>query len=437
MSRDLFGVLDCNNFFAGCQIALEPWLENKPVCVIGNNDGAIIARNQHAKKLGIKMGQPYFEVRHFEKKYGVIFFSANYSLYSDMSSRVLSIASALGPVSTAYSCDEIFFSQLQGIRNLNARAWTIRRRIQASVGITTCIGFAPSLTLAKLCDLVSKEAERTPGSYPAEYGGVCNWEDLTEVQREEMLAATPVKEVWGVGRKYAKRLNEMNVETALDLTRYPIATLRKIFGVSLERTVRELQGLSCIELDDTPTSQQQIACTRSFGAPITELDHLIDACTEFACKAAVRLRQLGQRTGAVQVFAHTSPFRPGPRFCEAACIRFPLPTSDTNEIVAAVVTGVRRFYKPNYRLSKAGVMLLDLQPKGWEQSDLLCNDTRAGNRGALMETMDEINARYGIGTLRIAQANGLDAVRPWRMKQHRRSPNYTTDLADIPIAHAN
>ena len=341
----------------------------------------------------------------------------------------MSIAAGLGPLQEIYSIDESFIGDLDGIPDLTRRAHAVRERILRWTSIPTCIGLAPTKTLAKLCNHVAKDAERKPGSYPAELAQVCNWNELTQAQRIDLLRRTPAGDVWGIGKRIAAKLAEQDIVTALDVAQMPAGKARDGWNVTLERTVRELQGVSCIPLEQAPAPKQQIACTRSFGHPITTLPPLIEAVSEFASRAAEKLRHGGQRTGALLVFAHTSPFRPGPRFNKSASIQLHPPTSDTKALVSAAVGGLRRIYEPGFQLTKAGVMLMDLcSATEHQQSDLLFEDPAPKrDHDKLMEAMDRINERYGKATVHIASTGRTqEDAAGWRMRQERRTPRYTT-----------
>lgn len=427
----MFALLDGNNFYASCERVFRPSLKGIPLVVLSNNDGCVIARSEEAKAIGIKMGQPYFQVQHLHTTHGMVALSANFALYGDMSDRMMSLAAGMGPEQEIYSIDECFIG-LQGVADVTRRAHAIRSRIQRGIGISTCVGIAPTKTLAKLANHVAKDAERKPGSYPPHLAGVCNLAEVSPELLASLLRSTPVGDVWGVGRRIAKRLCEHNIATAWELRKAPVPWVRSQFGVVLERTVRELQGTACLQLETQPPPKQQIACTRSFGRPVTDLAPLIEAVSHFTQRAAEKLRQQAHRCGAVHVFAHTSPFRPDDaRFAQSATIQLMQPSADTAVLLAAAQQGVRKIYEPGYRLAKAGVMLLDLSPVTRQQASLIEVPQPEGGRdmSALMETMDRINARWGKGA--VCAGSALQA-KEWRMRQERRSPSYTTNLADTP-----
>ena len=404
--------------------------------VLSNNDGCAIARSNEAKALGIKMGAPWFQIQHMEETEGLVALSANFTLYGDMSDRMMSLAAGLGPVQEIYSIDESFIG-LQGVRgDLTKRSRAIRERIDRWVGIPCGIGIGQTKTLAKLANHIAKTAERKRGSYPDELAQVCNLTTLPAQDLDDVLAATLVEEVWGVGRKISAQLHEGGIHTVLDLARMDPATIRRRWSVVLERTVRELQGMQCIDLDDAPAAKKEIACTRSFGQAITELPPLVEAVSEFASRAAEKLRKQGSLASQLLVFAHTSPFRPGPRFNKSVVVPLRRPTADTGKLVWAAAMGMRRMYEPGYKMAKAGVMLLDLVPGNVLQGELDLEQEDQRDRTKLMVALDTLNGRYGKGTVHSAGTGGTNKGKDWGMKQERRTPQYTTRWEDVPVARA-
>lgn len=432
----MYALVDGNNFYVSCERVFRPSLNGRPVVVLSNNDGCAIARSNEAKALGIKMGAPWFQIRHLEETEGLVALSANFTLYGDMSNRMMSLAAGLGPVQEIYSIDESFIG-LQGLRgDLTKRSHAIRERIDRWVGIPCGIGIAPTMTLAKLANYIAKTAERKPGSYPAELAQVCNLTTLPAQDLDDVLAATMVEEVWGVGRKIGAQLHEGGIHTVLDLARMDPATIRRRWSVVLERTVRELQGMQCIDLDDAPEPKQEIACTRSFGQAITELPPLVEAVSEFASRAAEKLRKQGSLASQLLVFAHTSPFRPGPRFNKSVVVPLRRPTADTGKLVWAAAMGMRRMYEPGYKMAKAGVILLDLVPGSVLQGELDLEEEDQRDRTKLMAALDTLNGRYGKGTVHSASTGGTNKGKDWGMRQERRTPQYTTRWEDVPVARA-
>ena len=434
----MYALVDGNNFYVSCERVFRPSLSGCPVVVLSNNDGCAIARSNEAKALGIKMGEPWFKIRHLEEQAGLVVLSANFTLYGDMSDRMMSLAAGLGPTQEIYSIDESFIG-LHGVRgDLVERAWKIRARINQWIGIPCGIGIAPTKTLAKLANHIAKTAERKPGSYPADLATVCDLSALSSQRLTEVLQATEVGEIWGIGRQISQRLQAMGVNSAHDFVALPCEVVRGNWGVVLERTWRELRGESCLDLADLPQPKQQIACTRSFGKAVTELSHLQEAISEFTTRAAEKLRRQHHRAGQVLVFARTSPFREGPRFSKSVVVPLIRPSADTTELTSAALKGLRSIYQPGYQLAKAGVMLLDLVPDDQVQGELLWDEPSPDqrDRSRLMEALDQVNGRFGKRTLLLGSSGMDQEADTWGMKQVRRTPKYTTDWCEVPVARA-
>ena len=269
---------------------------------------------------------------------------------------------------------------------------------------------------------------------------MCNLAALPAQDLDDILQATDVGEVWGVGRRISKQLKEHGIQTVLDLVRMDPATVRRGWNVTLEKTVRELQGQACVDLDDAPEPKQQIACTRSFGQPVTKLEPLIEAVSEFASRAGEKLRKQSSLARELLVFMHTSPHRQGPQLSRSVVVPLRRPTDDSRLLAGAAADAMRRMYVPGYRFIKAGVILVDLQPASVQQQELdLEPEHEAGtplDRSRLMEAMDVINQRYGKGTVHVGSTGQTSPQRAWGMKQERRTPQYTTRLEDVPMVRA-
>ena len=432
----MFALVDGNNFYVSCERAFRPSLLGKPVIVLSNNDGCAIARSNKAKALGITMGAPWFQIRQKMPDAGVIALSANFTLYGDMSNRMAAIAAGLGPEQEIYSIDESFIG-LAGIRgDLVARGHAVRERILQWIGIPVGIGIGSTKTLAKLANHVAKSADRKPGSYPAHLARVCNLSALPADELAAVMAATKVGEIWGIGRRLSEQFEAEGVMNVLDVARMDAATARRRWSIVVERTVRELQGQSCIALEDVPSAKKEIACTRSFGNAVTSLEGLIEAVSEFAGRAAEKLRRQDGHAGQVLTFIHTSPFRrQDKQYSRSITVPLRRPTADTTAIVGSAIRGLRAIYKPDYNYAKAGVMLLDLQDRGIEQAELALDDS-VTDRSRLMGTVDALNDRYGRSTVGVASAGVHGARRTWVMKQELRTPCYTTAWSDMPVARA-
>ncbi len=414
------------------------------------HDGCAIARSNEAKNLGIKMGEPWFKIRHLQESAGLVALSANFELYADISDRMMSLVAGLGHRQEVYSIDECFVD-LTGIRgDLIKRARTIRERVLNWVGLPTCVGIAPTKTLAKMANHIAKQAERKPGSYPAEFAQICNLAQTPSSQLDELLSATPVSDVWGVGRRISAQLNAQGVHTALDLKRMSPALARSGWNVVFERTVRELNGESCLAMEEVAPAKQEIACTRSFGAPVRSVNELIEAVSDFSARAAQKLRAQGGLAGQVLVFARSSPFRQGQQYSGSLVMPLRRPSSDTMLITEAATQGVRKIFRPGVDFAKAGVMLLDISSQEHAQFELdLDSVSDVPGQGAaqgraqdvaarrrLMTALDAVNDRFGRATLQLGSAATAGEPRNWKMKQERRTPAYTTRWEDMPVVRA-
>jgi len=438
----VYALIDGNNFYVSCERVFRPTLNDHPVIVLSNNDGCAIARSNEAKALGVAMGAPWFKVRHLQESAGLVALSANFTLYGDMSERMMTIAAGLGPTQEVYSIDESFVG-LEGIRgDLTQRARTLRSRILQWIGIPTCVGIGPTKTLAKLANHVAKTAERKPGVYPSEWAQVCNLASLSTEALQSLFKTTEVGEIWGIGRRIQAQLHDAHVQTVWDFLQLHPHIVRDNWGVVLERTLRELKGESCLSLEEAPSAKKEIACTRSFGKPILTLAPLLEAVSEFASKAAEKLRRQGSATSRVLVFARTSPFRPGPSYSQSVSVPLRHPCSDTPSLVQAAVAGMHQIYRSGFQFAKAGVMLLELEPQGERQSEFDWSENESLERkpsphsDKLMQTIDHLNARYGKGTLSVASTGASRTRREWSMRQERLTPQYTTNWDDLPLVRA-
>lgn len=432
----MFALIDGNNFYVSCERVFRPSLEGRPICILSNNDGCVVSRSNEAKALGIKMGAPWFTVRHMEESHGLISLSSNYALYGDMSDRVASLTAGFGPRQEIYSIDECFVD-LEGVRGDHLeRGHRMRQRILDWVGIPCGIGIGRTKTLAKLANHVAKTAERKPGIYPAALARVCDFSRLAETELADIFSLTEVGDVWGIGRRISAQLNEGGIHTVADLLAIDAATLRRGWSVVLERTARELRGVSCMSLEDVAPDKKEIASTRSFGRVVTSKEQLVEAVSSFCTRASEKLRVQQSLAGQVHVFIRTSPFRKtDPQYSRSITVPLRRPTCDTAKIVNAALLGLDAIFRPEYRYAKAGVMLVDLQPDTIKQHELEL-DEAPKDAGKLMSALDTLNRRYGRGTVGIGSAGAAKAKRDWTMKQERRTPAYTTCWEDMPRVRA-
>ncbi|WP_234096157.1 Y-family DNA polymerase [Citrobacter portucalensis] len=418
----MFALVDVNSFYASCETAFRPDLKGRPVVVLSNNDGCVIARNAEAKRAGVKMGDPYFKQKDLFRRYGVVCFSSNYELYADMSSRVMSTLEAMSPRCEIYSIDEAF-CDLTGVRNsrvLQEFGQELKDAVYQNTGLAVGVGIAQTKTLAKLANHAAKKWQR-------QTGGVV---DLSNQYRQrKLMAALPVDEVWGVGRRISKKLEAMGIKTVLDLADTDIRFIRKHFNVVLERTVRELRGEPCLELEEFAPVKQEIVCSRSFGERITDYDSMRQAICSYASRAAEKLRGEHQYCRFISTFVKTSPFSLNePYYGNSASVKLLTPTQDSRDIIAAATRSLDAIWKDGHRYQKAGVMLGDFFSQGIAQLNLF--DDNAPRRGSekLMEVLDHLNAKEGKGALYFA---GQGIQQQWAMKREMLSPRYTTRYEDL------
>jgi DNA polymerase V len=414
-----FALVDCNNFYASCERLFRPELKKQPVAVLSNNDGCIVARSQEVKELGIKTGTPLFKVLPLLRQQRVHIFSSNYTLYGDLSARVMHTLEELSPTLEIYSIDEAFLD-LSGISDPSTYGEQIRTRVYKNVGIPVSVGIAPTKTLAKLANYAAKK-------YPATAGVV----NLMDTQRQQrLLAITPVAEVWGVGRKLSASLNNSGITTALELAQQKRSQIRRHYSVVLERTVRELNGEACLDLDNAPATKQQIVCSRSFGNRISDYTSLRETICEFAARAAQKLRCEWQLANNVNVFIRTSPFLDNSaQYANSSTMRLAYPSSDSGAIIAAATTALDSIYKADYPYAKAGVMLADFCSARRRQLNLFQAPAQTAQREILMQTIDSIN-HSGTGKVWFG---GQRPVKDWFMQRDMVSPSYTTSWADLPL----
>ncbi|WP_373273534.1 translesion error-prone DNA polymerase V subunit UmuC [Vibrio parahaemolyticus] len=424
-SRDypmpVFALVDCNNFYASCEKLFRPDLKDTPVVVLSNNDGCVVARSREAKLLGIKMGVRVFQIKAEMQRHGILAFSSNYALYADLSSRVMRTLEDMAPRVEVYSIDEAFLD-LTGIESalsLVEFGQQVRERIGHWIGITVCVGIAPTKTLAKLANHAAKK-------YPATQGVV----DLTNPDRQRrLLALVPVDDVWGVGRRLSKRLNALGITTALDLANASPRAIRDQFSVVLERTVRELNGESCIELEEIPPTKKQIVCSRSFGAKVTQFELLREAVCEYATRATEKLRKEQQQAKVMTVFMRTSPFKDNePQYSNSASGELLIPSCDTRDFIELANHLLKRIWKDGFRYAKAGVMLSDFYDPGMFQPGLFDDVSTRSNSQQLMSVLDIIN-QSGAGKVFFA---GQGTKKDWSMKREHLSPAYTTRWDQLP-----
>ena len=412
-------LIDCNNFYCSCERVFRPDLDGKPLVVLSNNDGCVVARSNESKALGIKMGEPWFKLRDLARRHGIVAFSSNYPFYADMSNRVMAILSRFSPVQEVYSIDECFLD-LTGFGDIRERACAIRRRVIEWTGLTVCVGIGPSKTLAKLANHVAKQHPKSRGIF--------DYNRLTLAQQNSVLANLEAGAVWGIGRKLSGSLAGLGIHTALQLREADIPSMRARYGVVMEKIIRELRGEPCIEIEEVEPSKKQIVSSRSFGQAVTGLTDLQDAVAHFISNAAGKLRRQKSVAGLLQVFLRTDRFRPEkPQYNPCMSIPLPVPAADSLVLNHWAFQALERLYRSGYEYKKAGVILADIRPEHIVQEDLF-SVAQAQPSTALMDTLDKINSRYGRGTLKLSSDGSL---RRWEMRADNKSPCYTTDWEQI------
>ncbi|NJN45204.1 MAG: Y-family DNA polymerase [Candidatus Competibacteraceae bacterium] len=417
----MFALVDANSFYASCEQVFRPDLRGKPVVVLSNNDGFVVARSKEAKALGIGDLEPFFKIEWLLRKHNVAIFSSNYPLYGDLSNRLMMTLRLFSPKVEMYSIDEMFLS-LDGMPfDLVRYGCQIKTCLWDQVRMPVGVGIAPTKTLAKLANRIAKKI--------AKFNGVCVLDE--PYKWEWVLRRVPVTAVWGIAKRIAARLDDLNILTAWDLATANPKIVRSKTNVCVERTIAELNGVPCIALDEVPPAKQQIYCTRSFGNKATSLQPVLEGLSLYAARATEKLRAQKHLALAIHVFIHTSPFRPN--FHSAGDVaRLPYPTDDTRVITSLVRRVAARLYKEGHDYLKAGVGLIEIIDKTHYQSDLF-HAGQSVQADRLMEVMDRINRQQGQNTVFLA-AQGVR--KPWYMRQQFTSPQYTTKWSDIPVVRA-
>jgi DNA polymerase V len=416
----MFGLVDCNNFYASCERLFNPSLIGKPIVVLSNNDGAVIARSNEAKALGIPMGTVAYQYEKFFIENGVSVFSANFALYGDMSSRVMTILQEYTPELEIYSIDEAFL-KLVGFEyfDLNQYGYDIQKHVRTWSGIPVCIGIAPTKALAKVANKIAKKfPQHTNNSYVID----------TEEKRIKALKWTKIEDVWGIGRKHSIRLKEVGVHTAYDFTQINDAWVRRNLSVVGLRLKHDLQGIPTLDLEDIKP-RKNIATTRSFERNLSEYNDIKERITTFAVSCSEKLRRQNSCCTSVLVFIRTNSHRAElEQYNNSVVVKFPFPTNSSIEIAKFACDGFDRIFRKGYQYKKAGVIIMDFKPQDEIQLNLFDNSNP--KHLPLMKVMDRINASFGQQKIKLASQ---DQKRVWKMKQEKLSPRYTTRLSDVIV----
>lgn len=418
----MIGLVDCNNFYASCERVFRPDLNGKPIAVLSNNDGCIIARSNELKKLGIEMGTPFYQIKEMVKRYDIAVFSSNYVLYGDMSARVMTTLRELVAEVEVYSIDEAFLN-LDGYEILDLRKYgkKIVDTVKQNTGIPVSMGIASTKTLAKVANKFAKKYKR--------YGGVCIIH--TEEQRAKALQLFDISDVWGVGHQYKKMLNQNGVYTAWDFVQKSEEWVRKRMTVNGVRTWKELQGISCVELEQA-VAKKSICTSRAFGSLISDYSTLSEAVSEFTTNCARKLREQRTAAGAITVFIHTNPFRENStQFYASKTIYLEVATNSSSELTRAALSVLRVMYQPGYELKKAGVIVSQIVPENAVQGSLF-NKVDFCKLKKADDTMDKINHKYGRNILKIG-AQGF--CKKWKLNNSYLSKRYTTSWDELMEIH--
>ncbi len=418
----MYALVDCNSFYASCEKVFLPNLWNKPVVVLSNNDGNVVALSMEAKKLNIPFGAPFFEWKEFMEKNSVAVFSSNYTLYGDMSRRVMDTLEEFTPELEIYSIDEAFlsFHGMQG--DVTRYSEEIRVAVKQRLGIPVSVGIGSTKTLAKLANKIAKKRSV----------GVFNFSDCYDM--DTVLDSIGVRKVWGVGSRYEKMLNDNGIHSVRQLRDAPDKWIRKRMTVVGLRMVMELRGIPCLSLDELPSAKKEIVSSRSFGKPVEKFDELREALSSYVSRAAEKLRSQYGLASEMTVFLTTNRFKEQePQYSKGIIYKFPSPISYTPFFIHCAGRLLSDIYRSGYRYKKVGVMLSGIIPEGNAQLSLFTRFQDTERTRRLMDAMDRVNREMGGGVLYFA-STGIQ--KPWRMRRFFLSPCYTTKWSDIPVVRA-
>jgi len=429
-SNSLFALVDVNNFYVSCERVFQPKLEEVPMVVLSNNDGCAVARSAEVKALGVKMGTPWFQMEALARKHGIQAYSSNYTLYGDMSNRVVQVLRGFTPNLEVYSIDESFLqieTVLKQYQNAIELGQGIKRQVKDTTGLPVCVGIGASKTLAKLANHLAKKHKQ--------FSGVCDVSAMSKEELYQWMSETEVGEVWGVGRQIAKKLKAQDIHSVFDLLQASPQVMRQQFGVVMERLCYELRGTSCLKLEEVAPAKQQIIASRSFGKLVTSQAELAQSVATHVARAAEKLRSQDSVTGALTVFIQTNPFKQHePQHHQSITIPLTNASDNTLTLTNAGLAGLKKIYQPNFRYKKAGVILNLISDKPTTQQSLFEDVESKGKSASLMKVVDQINTRFGNTAIRSAAAGTNTAKEVWQMRSNNKSPNYTTKWDELPVA---
>ncbi|MEA2096652.1 MAG: Y-family DNA polymerase [Candidatus Cloacimonadota bacterium] len=425
MAKETVALVDCNSFYASCEKVFNPYLADKPVGILSNNDGIIVALSNELKKLGITRGTPGFKIsKRLMRENNVRMFSSNYTLYGDMSARVMNTLSMFTPDLEIYSIDEAFLS-LTGFGHLNLTDYgrQIKKTVLQYTGLPVSVGIGPTKTLAKIANRFAKKHNFAEGVF-----------DITDhPDRDKILRWVEVERIWGVGRKYAKMLRRNGITNAYELTQVPDNWVQKKMTIVGLRLVKELRGISCIDLEMDIKSKKEIVSSKSFGNPVTELQDLMEATSDYCSVAVKKLRSENQVASLIIVFLSTNRFKNEPQYANYAKARLPLSSAYTPDFIHAANIILKKIYRPGYKYKKVGVMLADIMHQSKTPLDFFQPTYLDDHRKVIMDCMDNINNKMGSYKITYASAG---IKKPWQMKREKLTPSYTTNWKHIPVVKA-
>lgn len=415
-----FALVDCNNFYVSCERVFQPHLCRKPVVVLSNNDGCVVARSPEIKALGIKMGAPFFQIRQLVEQHHIQVFSSNYALYGDLSQRVMTTLDNFSPEVEIYSIDEAFMRLTPSQGNLTDYGHQIKATVQQWTGIPVSLGIAPTKVLAKVAMKVAKKTA----------GGVFHLEYPADA--DEIMKAMPVCDIWCIGSRLGYWLETQGIKTALQFKQANPALIQQKMGVVGKRLLLELQGISCLPLELLPSAKKETCVSRSFGQPITSLPDLQQAIALYVGRAAAKLRRQQQVATGMIIFAHTSRFIEFPR-SSSLVVNLPTGSNFTPELLKYATTALRQIYEPHCPYKKAGVIMTGLHSENERQGFLFEQPRDLDRELRLSQIVDRLNQRYGAETLSFGLV-GQDQA--WRIRCNQRSPRFTTDWDELPKGKA-
>ena len=428
-TQQLFALVDVNNFYVSCERVFAPKLEDVPMVVLSNNDGCAVARSAEVKALGVKMGIPWFQMKDLAKQHGIQAYSSNYTLYGDMSGRVVEVLKTFTPNLEVYSIDESFLrieTVLKSYVDPTSMGQIMKEKVRDTTGLPVCVGIGASKTLAKLANHFAKKNPQ--------FAGVCDISAMPKEVLYQWMAETSVGEVWGIGRQLTKKLKALQINSIFDLLETSPQSMRQQFGVVVERICYELRGVSCLELEEVAPAKQQIVSSRSFGKPVASMEQLAESVATHVARGAEKLRSQKSVTGALTIFIQTNPHKPfEPQHHQSVTVALVSPSDNTLTLTSSALKGLKQIYKAGFKYKKAGVMFNLLADKPTVQQSLFDDMEVKGKSAGLMKAMDSINSRFGNAVIRTAVAGTKETKQDWQMRSGNKSPNYTTQWDELPV----